>query len=204
MNLGYQIAYRVGFTPWDRKSPASLQQIAQLLDREQQQRTPPLGKALDIGCGTGTHTVDLARRGWEVTGIDAVGTALAKARDRVAVTGVDATLLHGDVTSLSRLVGGGFGLALDLGCFHGLAPQQRSSYARELTHVTEPDATLLMFAFSPGRRGPMPRGVDREEVEDTFAGWRVSYEEKAEIGDAKGPAASADPRWFRLTRLSDR
>ena len=40
------------------------------------------GRALDIGCGTGTDTIYLARHGWEVTAVDMVPNALTAARQK--------------------------------------------------------------------------------------------------------------------------
>lgn len=57
------------------QGPVALQMTA-WLDREQEGREPPYGKALDIGCGTGRDSVELARRGWEVTGIDMIPKAV--------------------------------------------------------------------------------------------------------------------------------
>jgi 2-polyprenyl-3-methyl-5-hydroxy-6-metoxy-1,4-benzoquinol methylase len=41
--------------------------------------------ALDIGCGTGDSSIYLARHGWQVTGVDFVSAALAKARKKADV-----------------------------------------------------------------------------------------------------------------------
>lgn len=43
--------------------------------------------------------------------------------------------------------------------------------------MTTDDATLLMYAFSPGRKGPTPRGLSREEVAAAYAAWRVVDEQ---------------------------
>jgi len=45
--------------------------------------------------------VQLAKRGWDVTGLDMVEKALRRARDRVEEAGVEMRLVHGDVTALS-------------------------------------------------------------------------------------------------------
>jgi len=36
--------------------------------------------------------------------------------------------------------------------------------------VAAPEATLLMLAFPPGRRGPLPRGVTPAEIEAAYPG----------------------------------
>jgi len=57
------------------------------------------------------------------------------------------------------------------------------------------DATLLMLAFQPGRRGPLPRGADRGDIETAFPGWTVLDEEPADVSGMPGPLKSAAPRW---------
>ena len=37
-------------------------------------------KILDIGCGTGRHTIELSKRGYNVTGIDLSDSQLARAK----------------------------------------------------------------------------------------------------------------------------
>lgn len=41
---------------------------------------PPGGWILDVGCGTGRHSLELARRGYRVTGVDVSAGMLAQAR----------------------------------------------------------------------------------------------------------------------------
>jgi ubiquinone/menaquinone biosynthesis C-methylase UbiE len=51
---------------------------------------------LDVGCGTGRHAIELARRGFVVTGVDLSSGMLAEARKaKVAVTWV-----HGDAARM--------------------------------------------------------------------------------------------------------
>jgi SAM-dependent methyltransferase len=81
---GYDLAYRLGFTPWERYGTAAAASIGALLDREEVDRSRPLGRALDLGCGRGQYTAELARRGWEAVGLDYVPRAIDAANHRAS------------------------------------------------------------------------------------------------------------------------
>jgi 2-polyprenyl-3-methyl-5-hydroxy-6-metoxy-1,4-benzoquinol methylase len=53
-------------------------------------------KILDVGCGTGRHAVELAKRGYEVTGLDLSETLLGKARAKAAEAGVKIDFIRAD------------------------------------------------------------------------------------------------------------
>ena len=89
MSLGYRIAYRLGLTPWEAAGEAFGPQLAALLDGYEADIPAPFGEALDVGCGTGAHTIGLARRGWQATGVDAVPAAVEQARARAVAAGAD-------------------------------------------------------------------------------------------------------------------
>ena len=60
-----------------------------MFDREESRREQPYGAALDIGTGSGIWGVELAKRGWQVTGIDVVEKALARGRDHATKASVE-------------------------------------------------------------------------------------------------------------------
>ena len=124
----------------------------------------PPGRALDLGCGTGTNAVYLARRGWTAVGVDFAARAIAKARRRARDANVSCTFLVGDVTRLA--VAGPFDLAFDLGCLHSIPMGGRAGYAAGLARVVRSGGTYLLYAFAPG--GPA-FGLTREDVRATFA-----------------------------------
>src|SRR5215475_8737212 len=95
----YARMYRFGFTPWERYGTAATASISALLDREETERSRPLGRALDLGCGRGLYTPELARRGWEAVGIDNVPAAIEAARAKnQGANGL--SYVVGDVTQL--------------------------------------------------------------------------------------------------------
>lgn len=56
---------------------------------------------LDVGCGTGRHSVELARRGYALTGLDASQGMLEQARKRAEAAGVEVRWLQADATAFS-------------------------------------------------------------------------------------------------------
>lgn len=65
-------------------------------------------RVLDLGCGSGRLTVELARAGAEVSGLDTAERALADARDRAEAEGVRLRLLHADVEQELPFAGASF------------------------------------------------------------------------------------------------
>ena len=204
MSTFYKLAYTVGFTPWENAAthaPAA-RQIAALFDREERERTPPYGRALDLGCGTGYWTIALAKRGWQVTGIDIVGSAVKAARQRAQTEGVTVRFVVGDVTSLHASgVERGFHFIWDFGTIHGLTPEQRIAVGKEVTAVANRGATMVTLTWAPGWRGPLPRGASRADIEAAFPSWTIIDESAFDATGLPAPLRSVDPRCYRL-RLS--
>jgi SAM-dependent methyltransferase len=188
MSLFFRVAYLVGFKPWDsgRPPPELVEYV------EGPSRLPP-GRALDLGCGTGTNVVYLARNGWEATGVDVVGRAISQARRKVSAAGVQARLVRGDVTRLDELdVDGGYRLLLDQGCFHSIPEPRRDAYVRGVTRAAEGDAVFLMFGFVPGAMGVIP-GVSEAELRERLAdGWVLE--------DATRGTDRIESWWYRMRR----
>jgi SAM-dependent methyltransferase len=113
------------------------------------------GRALDIGCGTGTNVITLAKHGWRVVGVDFANLAIRNARQKVKRAGVEAVLQVGDATQLSDLATK-FDLILDIGCFHSLTENQRAVYVKTVPQLLATEGTFLLYAFfkSIGDSGP--------------------------------------------------
>jgi 2-polyprenyl-3-methyl-5-hydroxy-6-metoxy-1,4-benzoquinol methylase len=57
-------------------------------------------KIIDIGCGTGRHSIELSKRGYSMTGIDLSESLLEKAREKAKQKGVQIDFLKHDARSL--------------------------------------------------------------------------------------------------------
>lgn len=104
------------------------------------------GRAIDIGCGTGTNVITLARAGWKVTGVDFAPRAIKLARRKVSQAGLQADLSVKDATKLEG-IDGPFDFALDLGCFHTLPSDGRNKYLEQLDRILAPGGFWLMYGF---------------------------------------------------------
>ena len=168
----YARMYRFGITPWEHYATAAAASIAALLDREESERSRPLGRALDLGCGRGQYTPELARRGWEAVGIDyvpaAIEAAAAKSRGAAGLSYV-----VGDVTQLPPAHLGTFDFFLDIGCFQGLDTGQRLSEGEGVSALANPGATVLLLSFGPSRWRWLVEGASQQEVQTAFAGWEM-------------------------------
>ena len=184
--LLFKTFYRLGFVPWDGHPLA--QSLRDLVEGGGA-LTP--GTALDLGCGTGDNSIYLAKHGWQVTGVDFVAKAVEKARAKAEANKLTVNFARADVTRLSSEgVGTNFGLIVDNGCLHGMSPEDRNAYVREVTAVAAPAARLLLVEFVTGGSYGVP-GIDPDEVKTRFAAdWALlsSGDEPALDHNGKNPA----------------
>src|SRR5262245_26452146 len=182
----YRTLYRVGLVFWQRSSPP-----ADLVALIEGPSALSPGRALDLGCGTGTDTIYLATHGWDVTAVDMVPKALATARRNATAAGVAPWFIEGDVTKLRDIgVGDAYRLLLDFGCFHTLPDDRRRAYVASVAGAAAPGGTLLLYGFRrPPKAAAMHAGVTTDEVKHRFsgAGWELVNAERtsAEIPHAK-------------------
>lgn len=195
----YAPMYRLGITPWERYGRAAAESISALLDREEADRSRPLGRALDLGCGRGQFTPELARRGWRAVGVDQVPAAIAAAGRRGPE---EVTYLVGDVTDLSPTGLGTFDFFLDVGCFQGFEAEQRRAEGAGVSALARPGSTVLMLAFGATRLRSLIGGVTQAEVEAAFPGWDLLAVDDADTAGLGWPMNRTEPKWYRLRRRS--
>ncbi len=197
MLIPYPLMYRLGFAPWEQRPVIpTWQRITE------GPRALPPGRALDVGCGSGRDAVHLAKRGWQVTGVDIAAAAIAKARRRAAQEGAVVQWIAGDVSALGELgLTPGYTLIFDFGCLQGLPDPARNGAAAGITELAAPGATLLLTAFAPGRRVLLPRGMGETEVKALFGdAWDLAQSEDMTGPTLPRPLRRARPALYLLTR----
>jgi SAM-dependent methyltransferase len=135
----YNFMYRFTKPDWD--TGITPPKVTSAIDQFKQP-----GRALDLGCGTGTALIYLARHGWQVAGVDFSPQALELARAKAQHADVKVDLHLGDVSRLDFLRAP-FDLILDIGCLHGLDRESRTRYAEQLRRLTRPGSKFLLFGF---------------------------------------------------------
>ncbi len=122
------------------------------------------GRALDLGCGTGTNAITLAKHHWKVTAIDFAPKAIRTARRKARVAGVSIDFHVGDVAGL-RFLKGPYDYALDIGCLFTLQSSDQERYIQSLARLLSPGGRYMLYAWLPRPwRGSM-RGMRPEEVD---------------------------------------
>lgn len=178
-----------GQPPWDTGvSPP------ELLDFIQNHKS---GRAIDIGCGTGTNVITLANAGWQVIGVDFAPRAIKLAKQKLNKAGVQAELLVKDAMQLQG-ISGPFDLAFDLGCFHGIPPKGRARYLEHIHRILAPGGFWLMYGFLKNDANQPGTGLAEWDIEQilTFLApiWR------RDGVDDKGNRSSA---WFLFQKQAE-
>jgi SAM-dependent methyltransferase len=186
----YDLMYRFG-APWEGADRVELRALfADGRCAPETLRRPgtPAGRAIDLGCGAGGVSLELAEAGFAVIGVDFSPVALAKARaaaERRSLGPERVTFVTGDLTVGSVPgVTGPFDLLVDYGTLDDLPGAGRRAMARYVTGLARPGSRFFLFAFS-GRHEDLPRmsfdgpsrafpGLVPGEVEDLYEpNWRV-------------------------------
>ncbi len=176
--LSWNLQYLFGRTRWD--TGVTPPELIELIEGG---RIPP-GRALDVGCGTGTNSIYLAKHGFDVVGIDVAALAVRKARRKAKKTGAAVQFIAGNVLTLGAEFGE-FDLALDIGCLHSLLPSDRRAYGETVRRLLRPGSSYVLYAWGPRTIGGHQQGLSRQELEDEFGdSFEVQWVREGEEGGA--------------------
>jgi len=190
-------SYATGDAPWDTGEPDE-----HLVAFVRSGAVPP-GRALDIGCGTGTNALWLAGQGFEVLGVDLAPLAIDKARAKAA-----GTKGHCRFETLNFLDGdapdGPFDFVFDRGCFHVFDEAgDRERFAARVAALLERGGRWLSLIGStegPERDSGPPRRSARDVMNAIEPSLEIREFRSIEFhADLPEPPAA----WFCLSRCRD-
>lgn len=142
--------------PWDTGVPDPM--LIQVVESG----VLPVGRALDVGCGTGTNAVWLAQHHYDVLGVDVAPLAIEQARRKLSA-GLNCRFACIDFLT-GRTDGGPFEFVFDRGCFHVFDESaDRSKFAAQVATVLAPGGVWLSLIGStegpPREMGPPRRSL---------------------------------------------
>jgi SAM-dependent methyltransferase len=150
-------------------------------------------RSVVLGCGSGTNSIYLATRGFDVTALDIAPTALAMAQEKADRAGVKVRWLLSDVLAPPALEP--FDFLFDSGCYHGVRRGNAAGYVKTANSLAKAGALMLILAGNanePRRYGP-PRVEETDLVGDFAATWDIVNLRELRPGANPGRASSA---WF--------
>ena len=183
--------YVENFLPWDTGQPDPL-----LTTFVESERIRP-GRALEVGCGTGTNALWLAGRGFDVLGVDVAPLAVEKAR---AKQGAVKGCRFENIDFLTAPPPGPFDFVFDRGCFHVFdKSEQRALFAAQVASLLRPEGMWLSIIGST--EGP-PRevGPPRRTAREVLAAVEPVLEVVELRADAFHTQGGSPMAWFCLSR----
>lgn len=188
--------YVQGMLPWDTIEPDPV--LVECIDS----RSVVPGRALDIGCGTGTHARWLASRGFEVLGVDVAPRAIEIAREKVAPEPFATRVRFAVGDFLTKLPDGGpFDFVFDRGCFHVFDAEDRTRFAAQVARVLSPGGIWLSLVGST-EGAARDSGPPRRSVRDLANAIEPALE-ILELRSTSFTLANAEPprAWACVSRL---
>ncbi|HET9381781.1 MAG TPA: class I SAM-dependent methyltransferase [Streptomyces sp.] len=151
----YNTLYRMGIAPWDNGVRPHL------VDLVENGRVKPENgnRVLDLGCGTGSESVYMARQGFDVVGVDYSQVALQRARERAAKQTARgrSRFEHGDISTYPLTgVDGTFDVILDFGALDDMTGEPRKGMARLIHRYAHPGTVFVLWCFY-ARKEDVPR-----------------------------------------------
>jgi len=127
---------------------------AHFLTRTLDSNKIPLGGALDLGTGTGSKSIELAKRGFDVTAVDISPTAIKHAEDKARKENVKINFIAADVTKLSIPGNPKFDLILDWACLHHIPRASQKRYVSGVKKLCKSSGHLILRCFSKYKISP--------------------------------------------------
>lgn len=184
---------RLSLANMDRKFlPGTAQEVDFL---EQEINLKPGDQILDLGCGAGRHSIELAKRGCDVTGVDVSPFMLEEARRRASQAGVEVTFIQLDLADIRCEFGEtSFDAAICL-CESGLGVLGEKGdfrFLQDVHRLLKPGCRFILTGFNAIRRYRNP-GSHFDPIRSILR-WRMPVNDGKEF-------LEEDQRWYTPSEL---
>jgi SAM-dependent methyltransferase len=144
-------------TPWDSGLPSK--ELIRVLAEE----SIKPGRAAELGCGTGTNSIYLASRRFDVTGFDFSPAALEVARRKAAEANASVRFVQADLCRFTLDVPP-FDFLFDRGCYHAARRIDQPGFMATLKRLTRPGTRFLLLAGNANEQGDGPPRMSDHEI----------------------------------------
>lgn len=129
---------------------------------------PKGSKILDVGCGIGRHAVELAKRGYEVVGLDYSSIFLRKGKSYAEKEGANVKFVEGDMRSLS--FNEEFDAVINMFTSFGYFAEEKEhlKVLKGIAHTLRPEGKFLLDTINRDYLIRHFRRKDWSKIDDIF------------------------------------
>ena len=151
--------------PWHSEKPPRY--LVNLVEK----RKVRIGLALDVCAGAGTNAAYLAKKGFDVVGVDISKTAVEFAKKRCEEAGISkkCNFFVGDLNKV-RLPKNKFDFVFDRGCYHHISRENKPKFAKIISDVLKRGGKYLLSCFSD-KNPHWEKNVSKEEIKENFSNY---------------------------------
>ncbi|TKG93775.1 class I SAM-dependent methyltransferase [Puteibacter caeruleilacunae] len=127
-------------------------------------------KTIDLGCGAGYYSIYMAKKGFEVTGVDSSETAIQIARENTKRFQLPCQFEVLDLMNSYAVKDyrNRFDFGMEWQVLHQIFPEHRAQYIANVNRLLNPDAYYLAVCFSEENKNFGGEGKYRKTPLDTF------------------------------------
>ncbi len=139
---------------------------------------------LDLGCGTGSLTCEMSKRGCEMIGVDLSEDMLLIAQEKAMEQGQNIIFLNQDMSKF-KLYGSVNAIISSLDCVNYLTREsQLKSLFRQVAFYLEPDGVFIFDVNSEYKmKKILGNNTFTYDTEDIFYVWESKFNEKTNVCD---------------------
>ena len=179
---------------------------ADYLERHFARSALPIHTVLDLACGTGSLTLELARRGYEMIGVDQSEEMLAQAAEKCRqASEIPPLFLHQSMDKLD-LYGTIDACVCCLDSVNYVTSPQKLERAFQRVHTFLMPGGLFMFDVNtPDKLRALDGQVFLDESADAYCVWRADYSARRRVCTYGMDLFTLEPdgRWSRADELHE-